>query len=143
MVFNMNKYLKAFFQRGLAFGGFGPIIAGIVFLCISTAVDDFSLTGPQAFLAIVSTYILAFLQAGVSIFNQIESWPIAKSLLCHMGSIYVAYIFCYLVNSWIPFKISVILIFTAIFLVAYLSVWFIVFLAVKATSKKINEKLEK
>lgn len=143
MVFNMNKYLKAFFQRGLAFGGFGPIIAGIVFLCISTAVDDFSLTGPQAFLAIVSTYILAFVQAGVSIFNQIESWPIAKSLLCHMGSIYVAYIFCYLVNSWIPFKISVILIFTAIFLVAYLSVWFIVFLAVKATSKKINEKLEK
>ena len=139
----MNKYLKAFFQRGLAFGGFGPIIAGIVFLCISTAVDDFSLTAPQAFLAIFSTYILAFVQAGVSIFNQIESWPIAKSLLCHMGSIYVAYIFCYLVNSWIPFKISVILIFTAIFLVAYLSVWFIVFLAVKATSKKINEKLEK
>ena len=143
MAFNMNKYLKAFFQRGLAFGGFGPIIAGIVFLCISTAVDDFSLTAPQAFLAIFSTYILAFVQAGVSIFNQIESWPIAKSLLCHMGSIYVAYIFCYLVNSWIPFKISVILIFTAIFLVAYLSVWFIVFLAVKATSKKINEKLEK
>ena len=143
MVFNMNKYLKAFFQRGLAFGGFGPIIAGIVFLCISTAVDDFSLTAPQAFLAIFSTYILAFVQAGVSIFNQIESWPIAKSLLCHMGSIYVAYIFCYLVNSWIPFKISVILIFTAIFLVAYLSVWFIVFLAVKATSKKINKKLEK
>lgn len=139
----MNKYLKAFFQRGLAFGGFGPIIAGIVFLCISTAVDDFSLTAPQAFLAIFSTYILAFVQAGVSIFNQIESWPIAKSLLCHMGSIYVAYIFCYLVNSWIPFKISVILIFTAIFLVAYLSVWFIVFLAVKATSKKINKKLEK
>lgn len=139
----MNKYLKAFFQRGLAFGGFGPIIAGIVFLCISTAVDDFSLTAPQAFLAIFSTYILAFVQAGVSIFNQIESWPIAKSLLCHMGSVYVAYIFCYLVNSWIPFKISVILIFTAIFLVAYLSVWLIVFLAVKATSKKINEKLEK
>lgn len=143
MAFNMNKYLKAFFQRGLAFGGFGPIIAGIVFLCISTAVDDFSLTATQAFLAIVSTYILAFVQAGVSIFNQIESWPIAKSLLCHMGSVYVAYIFCYLVNSWIPLKISVILIFTAIFLVAYLSVWFIVFLAVKATSKKINEKLEK
>lgn len=143
MAFNMNKYLKAFFQRGLAFGGFGPIIAGIVFLCISTAVDDFSLTAPQAFLAIVSTYILAFVQAGVSIFNQIESWPIAKSLLCHMGSVYVAYIFCYLVNFWIPLKISVILIFTAIFLVAYLSVWFIVFLAVKATSKKINEKLEK
>ena len=27
----MNKYLKEFFHRGLIFGGFGPIILGIVF----------------------------------------------------------------------------------------------------------------
>ncbi len=139
----MNKYLKAFFHRGLIFGGFGPIIGGIVFLCISVSVDKFSLTAFQVFLAIISTYILAFVQAGVSIFNQIESWPIAKSLLCHMGSVYIVYILCYLVNSWIPLKISVILIFTAIFVVSYLLVWFIVLLIVKATIKKINAKLEK
>lgn len=139
----MNKYLKNFLQRGLAFGGFGPIIAGIVFLCISFSIDDFSISGPQACLAIISTYILAFVQAGVSIFNQIENWPVAKSLLYHMGILYLTYILCYLINSWIPFEPMVIIIFTAIFIVAYLLIWLIVYLSVKAMSKKINDKLEK
>ena len=30
----MNKYLKEFLHRGLIFGGFGPLVAGIVFLII-------------------------------------------------------------------------------------------------------------
>lgn len=139
----MNKYLKEFLQRGLAFAGFGPIIAGIVFLCISFSTENLSLSGPQIFLAIVSTYLLAFIQAGASIFNQIESWPIAKSLLCHLGCIYLAYVLCYIVNSWIPFEPTVILIFTAIFLVAYFAIWFIVYACVKYTSKKINNKISK
>ena len=37
----MNKYVKSYFQRGLVFGGFGPIIAGIVFLILNFAIDDF------------------------------------------------------------------------------------------------------
>ncbi len=137
----MNKYLKSFFLRGLAFGGFGPIIAGIVFLCISFSIDNFSITGSQVCLAIISTYILAFVQAGASVFNQIENWPIAKSLLCHLGCLYIVYVLCYIVNSWIPFDLMVILIFTAIFLATYFVIWLIVYLCVRATSKKINSKL--
>ncbi len=142
-MFDMNKYLKSFLQRGIAFGGFGPIIAGIVFLCISFSIEDFSLTAPQVFLAILSTYMLAFVQAGASVFNQIESWPIAKSLLCHLGSIYLAYLLCYIVNSWIPFELMALLIFTLIFIVSYFSIWLTVYFITKATSKKINSKLSK
>lgn len=139
----MNKYLKEFLLRGLIFGGFGPIIAGIVFLSISFSIDNFTFSAPQVCLAIISTYILAFVHAGVSIFNQIENWPIAKSLLCHMGSLYIVYVLCYLVNSWIPLNLSIILIFTAIFVVMYLLIWLIVFLSIKATSKRFNARLEK
>jgi hypothetical protein len=71
----MNKgYFKAFLHRGLIFGGFGPIIVGIVFFVLSLTLEDFSLSGQEVFFAIISTYLLAFLQAGASIFNQIESW---------------------------------------------------------------------
>ena len=34
--YNMNKYVKEFFKRGLIFSGFGPIVAGIVYLCIES-----------------------------------------------------------------------------------------------------------
>ncbi len=137
----MNKYVKEFFHRGLIFAGFGPIVLGIVYAVLANTVDNFSLTGNQVLLAIVSTYLIAFVQAGATVFNQIEHWALPKSLLCHFSSIYLAYVVCYLVNTWIPFNINVILIFTAIFVVCYFVVWIIVFLSIKAVSKKINRSL--
>lgn len=135
------KWFKEFLKRGFAFAGLGPIIAGVVYLILSFAIKDFQLSGVQVFLAIISTYILAFVQAGASVFNQIEGWPLAKSLGIHLLSIYLAYVFCYLVNSWIPFEPVVILIFTGAFLVTYFVIWFTVYLIIKKASKKLNSKL--
>lgn len=138
----MNKYLKSFLHRGLIFGGFGPIICGIVFLVLTLFQKDFALKGSEVFLAIISTYILAFIHAGASVFNQIEEWSTAKSLFLHLAILYVTYVSCYLLNSWIPFDYSVILIFTAIFAVTYFIVWAIVMISIKATSKKYNKSLK-
>ncbi len=138
----MNKYLKEFFHRGLMFGGFGPIVAGIIYLVLSKTLDSFSLNGTEIFSAIISTYILAFLQAGATIFNQIENWSLMKSLLCHFSTIFVAYTSCYLFNSWIPFDYRVILIFIGIFVTVYFVVWSIVYFSIKKTSKKLNSSLK-
>lgn len=138
----MNIYLKRFLQRGVAFGGFGPIIVGIVFYIISLTLEGFSLGGGEVFLAILSTYILAFVQAGASVFNQIEEWPQAKCTFVHFLTLYLAYVLCYLVNSWIPFDINVVLIFTAIFVAGYFIVWLAVFISIKAVSKKLNAKIK-
>lgn len=137
----MNTYLKSFLHRGLIFGGFGPIIVGIVYCILSYTLPDFSLTGAEVLLAVVSTYLLAFLQAGASIFNQIEHWSLPKSLLCHFSVLYLAYTGCYLLNTWIPFERMVLLIFTLIFAVTYFIIWITVYLCIKATSKKFNAKL--
>ncbi len=136
-----NVHLKNFILRGLMFGGFGPIVGGIVFAILEYAVPNFSLSGTEVFLAIVSTYILAFVQAGVSVFNQIESWPLPKTLLCHFSALYITYTLCYLLNSWIPFRWEVIGIFTGIFVITYLVIWFTVYLIVRSTEKKLNRKL--
>ena len=137
----MNKYVKEFLTRGMAFGGFGPIVAGIIYLILSHTLPDFALSGTQVFLAIVSTYLLAFLQAGASVFNQIEHWSTVKSLLCHFGSLYAAYLVCYGANSWIPFDPMVLVIFTAIFVVMFFAIWTVVYLSVRAASRKINKTL--
>lgn len=119
------------------FGGFGPMVAGMVFVCI----PDVRLTGGEVLLAILSTYLLAFIHAGASVFNQIEHWPLAKSLLCHFGSLYLAYSLCYLVNAWIPFEPMVLVIFTAVFAVIYFVIWGTVYACLRAAGKKMNQRL--
>jgi hypothetical protein len=100
------------------------------------------LSGLEVMIGIISTYLLAFVHAGASIFNQIEHWPISKSLLCHLSTLYVAYSLCYVINTWIPFEPKVLLIFTIVFLTIYLVVWGIVYLSVKTISKNCNAKLK-
>lgn len=137
----MNKYLKSFLHRGLIFGGFGPMVVGIVYLVLSLSIDGFSLSGGQICLAIFSSYVLAFIQAGASVLNQIEDWPIAKSLAIHFSLLFVCYSLCYVINSWIPFEPMVLVIFSAVFIVTYFIIWGIVYLAVKNTAKSLNEGL--
>ena len=137
----MNKTLKNFLHRGLMFSGFGPIVLGIIYAVLQKTVEDFSLNGMQILIAIISVYLLAFVQAGASVFNQIEGWSIPKSMFCHFSLLYAAYVICYLINNWIPFNIEVILIFTAIFAAIYLIIWISVFISLKLVSRRLNAKI--
>ena len=137
----MNKYVKEFLHRGLIFAGFGPIILGIVFAILEGTVDGFSLGGGEVLVAVLSTYAIAFVQAGASVFNQIEHWSLAKSLFFHFGSIYLVYVVSYLANTWIPFDPLAVLIFTAIFAVVYFVVWVTVYLIVRGCEKKLNARV--
>lgn len=137
----MNEYLKKFLHRGLIFGGFGPIIVAIIYAIIESTVENSSLSGKEMLVAILSTYLLAFVHAGASVFNQIEHWPIAKSLLFHFLTLYVVYTLCYLANSWITFEPMVLVIFSAIFVAIYFVVWMTVILCIKATEKRLNSKI--
>ena len=138
----MNKHLKNFLHRGLMFGGFGPIVAGIVYLSWSYTIDGFSLGGMEVFVAILSTYLLAFIHAGASVFYQIEEWAMAKSLLSHLSTLYAVYTLCYLINSWIPFHFKVLLVFTLSFVLLYFVVWICVVIGIKLTENKLNSKLK-
>ena len=139
----MNRYVKEFMHRGLLFGGFGPIILGIVLACIEAADASFSITAVQILLGVVSTYLLAFMQAGSTVFEQIEHWSTVKSTFFHFLSLYAAYVGCYLLNSWIPFEKMVVFIFTGIFTVGFFAIWGIVFVSVKLAEKKLNKALRK
>lgn len=138
----MNSYLKSFLHRGLIFGGFGPIITGIIYAVLDRCVPSVGVSGTDLFVIMISTYLLAFVHAGASIFNQIEHWPIAKSLLCHFGCLYVAYLLCYVVNRWIAFDLMVVFIFSGIFVAVYAVVWLIVYTVIKITEKKLNAKIK-
>ncbi len=134
--------VKDFFLRGFLFGGFGPVILGIVYLVLHFTLEDLTLTGNEVFLGILSTYLLAFVHAGASVFYQIESWSLGKSTLCHLSLLYVAYILCYVVNTWLPFDPLSLGIFTGIFVGGYGVIWLIIYSSIKATARKLNRALQ-
>lgn len=137
----MNKYVKEYLLRGALFGGLGPIVLGIVYAILSLAIEGFSLGGVEVLLAILSTYAIAFVQAGSTVFNQIEGWPMAKSIACHFSSLYVVYVLAYLVNTWIPFEWGVILVFSGIFVAVFAITWLIVYLSLRATGRRLTARL--
>ena len=134
--------VKEFFLRGLIFGGAGPLVLGIVYLCLHRALETFSLSGFEVFLGILSTYILAFIHAGSGVFHKIESWSPSKSCLCQMSLLYVSYVLCYVLNDWIPFEPIAIAVFTAIFVVGYGAICLTVYLSIKAYAKRLNRALQ-
>ena len=136
----MRKYFIEFLKRGLMFAGFGPVIVGIVYYIISFSVD-LGLSGLDFLVAIISSYLLAFIQAGASVFNTIENWSIAKSTAFHLTSIYLAYLGAYLINEWIPFNWIVVLIFTLVFVVTYFIITLVVYVCTKSITNKLNSKL--
>ena len=138
----MNRYLKSFLYRGLIFAGFGPIILGIVFFFIDISGVDLTIEGTEILLAIISTYILAFVHAGASVFNQIEHWPLAKSLGCHFSSLFTVYTLTYILNSWIPFEPVALLVFSLIFATVYFTVWLTVYVSNKVYTRKLNAKIK-
>ena len=137
----MNKHLKNFILRGLIFGGLGPIVFGIIILIISMT-EKYTFSGASVFIGILSTYILAFIHAGCSVFNEIERWSLVKSICFHFVTIYVAYTLCYLINKWIEFKLKVLLIYTVVFIVSYFIIWIIVYLIIRKQTKRMNERLK-
>ncbi len=137
----MNKHLKEFFHRGLMFGGFGPIVMGIIYAILETTESGLVLNGNEVFCAIISTYLIAFVQAGASVLNQIDTrFPLLMTG-AHLSLLYVTYVGAYLLNSWLPFRLEALGIFTAVFVLVYAAVWITVCITVKAVSRKLNGKL--
>lgn len=138
----MNKYVKSYLLRGLIFGGFGPIVTGIVLWIIQRSGTEIVLSADELLLTIVSTYLLAFIHAGSSVFHQIEEWPLAKSMICQLFSLYVAYTSCYLVNQWLPFDWKILAVFTGLFVFGYLTIWLSVCFIARSVSKRLNQRIQ-
>ena len=138
----MKKYVKEFFFRGMMFGGFGPIVLAIIYYIVSVVDTSTIFEGKEILSGIISVYLLAFVHAGASVFNQIEEWGINKSIAVHFATLYVAYFVCYFINTWIPFEAKTFAVFTGVFVAIYAVVWTIVYLCVRKSGKKINDRLK-
>ena len=138
----MKNKISKFCFKGLIAGGFGPLVYGIVMLCLYLAKVDTSIDGMVLFKGIISTYLLAFLCGGSTIIWEEERIGLGFQILIHGCSLYVGYLIAYLLNNWLPRDVTAVLIFTGIFFCTYLIIWLIIYLIERKRAKKFNSHLK-
>lgn len=139
----MKKYVLEFFRRGLVACGFGPIVLAILYLILQSRGVVQMLTVNQVCVGIFSLSALAFIAGGMNVVYQIERLPLMAAILIHGGVLYISYLGTYLLNDWLEWGVTPILVFSGIFVVGYLAIWAVIYCIIKRNTEKVNEILKK
>ena len=132
----MKKFWMNFLKRGCMFAWGGPAVLCIVWACLRKAGVIESMDVDTAILAVISTMIVAFIAAGISVVHQMEQLPKGMAALIQMAVLYMDYLIIYLLNGWMPIK--AIGIFTLIFVACFGIIWAIIYFTTKNSVDKIN-----
>ena len=139
----MKKFILDFLRRGLVACGFGPIVLAVLYLILQQSAAIETLTVNQVCIGIFSLTALAFIAGGMNAIYQIERLPLMVAVLIHGVVLYVSYLGTYLLNEWLDWGATPILVFSGIFVVGYLAIWAIIYSIIKRNTEKLNEILKK
>jgi len=139
----MKKNVLEFFRRGLIACGFGPLVLAVLYLILQHQAAIESLSVNQVCLGIFSLSALAFIVGGMNVIYQIERLPLMLAILIHGGVLYICYLGTYLLNDWLEWGITPILVFSLIFVLGYLVIWAIIYSVTKKRTERLNEMLKK
>ena len=138
----MKKYVLEFLRRGMAACGFGPLVLAIVYLVLQHNGTVQTLTVNQVCLGIVSLSGLAFVAGGMNVVYQMERLPLMVAILIHGCILYISYLVTYLLNNWLEWDATPILVFSGIFAVGYFAIWAVIYAVIKRNTEKLNEILK-
>ena len=139
----MKKNVLDFFRRGLIACGFGPIVLAVLYLILQHQATIETLTVNQVCIGIFSLSVLAFIAGGMNVIYQSERLPLMVAILIHGGVLYISYLGTYLINGWLEWGVTPILVFSGIFVVGYLVIWAIIYSIIKKRIERFNEILKK
>lgn len=139
----MKKFILDFLRRGLVTCGLGPIVLAVLYLILQQSAAIETLTVNQVCIGIFSLTALAFIAGGMNAIYQIERLPLMVAVLIHGVVLYVSYLGTYLLNQWLDWGATPILVFSGIFVVGYLTIWAIIYSIIKRNTEKLNEILKK
>ena len=139
---SMKKFFMDFLHRGLVALGLGPMVLAVLYLILHHRAGLDTLTVGQVCIGIFSLSALAFVAGGMNVLYQIERLPLMPAILIHGSVLYVSYLITYLLNNWLEWGITPILVFTGIFIVGYLAIWAVIYSINKRNTDKINEILK-
>lgn len=139
----MKKFILDFLRRGLVACGLGPIVLAVLYLILQQSAAIETLTVNQVCIGIFSLTALAFIAGGMNAVYQIERLPLMVAVLIHGVVLYISYLGTYLLNDWLKWGMTPILVFTGIFIVGYFTIWVVIYSIIKRNTEKLNESLKK
>ena len=137
----MKKNMLEFFRHGLIACGFGPLVLAALYLILQKQGTLQTLTVNEVCLGIVSLAVLAFIVGGTNVVYQIEQLPLMVAILIHGGVLYVSYLGTYLLNGWLEWGSTPLLVFSAIFPLGYLAIWAVIYSVTRRNTKTLNQLL--
>ena len=138
----MKGYVLEFFRRGLIACGFGPLVLAVLYLILHHRWGLETLAVDQVCLGIGSLSALAFLAGGMNVLYQVERLPLMAAVLIHGIVLYLTYLATYLLNDWLAWGKTPILVFTVIFVLGYLAVWAIILTITRRRTARLNQLLQ-
>ncbi len=138
----MKKNIFDFLLRGLVASGFGPIVLAILYLILQHIGAVQTLTVNQVCIGIFSLSALAFIAGGMNAIYQIERLPLMVAILIHGSVLHVSYLATYLLNDWLDWGVTPILVFSGIFVLGYLVIWAFIYSIIRRNTDKINQMLK-
>ncbi len=138
----MKRTALEFVRRGLTACGFGPVVLAILYLILQRCSGIETLTVRQVCIGIFSLSALAFIAGGMNVIYQVERLPLMVAILIHGGVLYTSYLLTYLVNDWLEWGITPILVFSGIFILSYLAVWIIIYSTTRRNTARLNALLQ-
>lgn len=138
----MKKIVLDFMRRGLVACGLGPIVLAVFYLVLQRQGAVEILTVNQVCLGIFSLSALAFIAGGMNVIYQIEQLPLMVAILIHGSVLYLSYLGTYLLNDWLEWGVTPILVFSGIFVIGYLVIWAIIYSIIKRNTERLNAVLK-
>ena len=138
----MKRIIGEFFRRGLTACGLGPLVLAVLYWTLGRQGLLETLTVREVCLGILSLTALAFLAGGLNVLYQIERLPLMGAVSIHGATLYLSYLATYLLNSWLEWNITALLVFTGIFVVGYLAIWAVIYSIIKRRTETLNRILK-
>ena len=138
----MKKHILEFIRRGCLACWIGPVVLAIIYLILGRKGLVETLSVNQVCIGIFSLTALAFMTGGLNALYQMERLPLMGAILMHGGVLYAGYLATYLLNGWLEWGKTPMLVFTGIFVAGYLVIWAIIYAIVKYNTEKINQMLK-
>lgn len=139
----MKKNIVDFLHRGLVACGLGPLVLAVFYLILQGRGVVQTLSVNEVCVGIVSLSVLAFVAGGMNAVYQIERLPLMAAISIHGGVLYVSYLVTYLLNGWLEWGVTPMLVFTGIFVLGYLVIWAVIYSIIRNRTKQLNEMLKK
>ena len=138
----MKHTVLDFLRRGMTACGIGPLVLVMLYIIFGESCGMETLTVREVCIGIVSLSALAFVAGGMNVVYQIERLPLMAAIAIHGAVLYISYLLTYLVNGWLEWSRTPILVFTVIFVAGFLLIWAGIFTIMRRRTNRINAILK-